>query len=93
VLILWHNLKSEETCKNNVLKRYANWKYGTDVTCAGAIEKLEVATAGNTDAPPRDARSNGKMEMESTHGCPVLSQPRHTQGQGHGLFIHVTLVM
>jgi hypothetical protein len=34
------------------------WKYGTDLTCAGAIEKLEVATASNTDAP-RDARSNG----------------------------------
>ena len=92
MLILWHNLKSEETCKNNVLKGHTNWKYGTDVTsgCAGAIEKLEVATAGNTDAPQaRDARSNGKME--STHGCPVLSQPRHTQG--HGLFIHVALVM
>ena len=58
MLILWHNLKSEETCKNNVLKGYTNWKYRTDLTCAGAAEKLEVATTGNKDATLRDARSN-----------------------------------
>ena len=50
--IVWRKYRSEETCKNNVLKGCTNWKYGTDLTCAGAIEKLEVATADNTDAPP-----------------------------------------
>jgi len=57
--IVWRKYRLEETCKKNVLKGYTNWKYGTDLTCAGAIEKLEVASTGNTDATLRDARSNG----------------------------------
>jgi hypothetical protein len=57
------------------LKGYTNWKYGTDLTHAGAIEKneVEVVSAGNT-MPPLGMRA----PMETTHGCPVLSQPGHT---------------
>ena len=36
--IVWRKYRSEEMCKK---KGYTNWKYGTDLTCAGAIEKLE----------------------------------------------------
>ncbi len=60
--IVWRKYRLEETCKKNVLKGYTNWKYGTDLTCAGAIEKLEVASAGNTDAP-----LGMPAPMKSTH--------------------------
>ena len=59
--IVWRKYRLEETCKKNVLKGYTNWKYGTDWTCAGAIEKVKVASAGNTDAPS---------------GCPLQWKPR-----------------
>ena len=67
------------------LKGFTNWKYGTDLTHAGAIEKVEVevVSAGNTDAPPRDARSNGNHARLS---CAVAAGP-------FGLFTYVALVM
>jgi hypothetical protein len=70
--IVWCKYRLEETCKKNVLKGYTNWRCGTDLTCAGAIEKVEVASAGNTDAPPRDARSYGNHARLS---CPVAAAP------------------
>ena len=56
--MVWRKYRSEETCKKNDLKGYTNWKHGTDLTCAGATEKLEVATTDNKDVTLRDARSN-----------------------------------
>ena len=70
--IVWCKYRSEKTCKNNVLKEYANRKYGTDLTCARAIKKLEVVTASNMDAPPRDVHSNGKHTQLS---CAVAAAP------------------
>ena len=70
----------QEAC----LKGYTNWKYGTDLTHAGAIEKVEVevVSAGNTDAP-----LGMRAPMKTTHGCPVLSQP------GNSDYLHGALVM